>query len=561
VPIGRPIANIEMFILDEGQEPVPVGVRGEIYISGEGLARGYVARPELTGEKFIPNGLGRNGGERMYRTGDLARYLADGNIEFIGRADGQVKVRGYRIELGEIEAVLNEHRLVKRSVVVARNDECGIKRLLGYVVGEEGMKGAELRRHARERLPEYMVPEAIVVLEELPLTANGKIDRKRLLLGPSATCDVRELEEEYAWARTPVEEIVVGIFEEVLKLSRIGVRDNFFEIGGHSLLATQVVSRVRKTFGVEMELRSIFEKVTAEGLAVRIEEAMRAWEKDSEKQLDYWKKQYREKLPVLNLPADHPRLLVSSYRGGAKSFLLSAELSQSLKALSRREGVTLFMVLLAAFKTLLYRYTAQEEIIIGTAVANRNRAEIEPFLGFFVNMLPIRTDLGDNPRFRELLRRVKDVVLDGYIHQDLPFEKLAEEIEMPLFKVAFGVQNAGGEDLRMNAIKIRPMVVEPEGASLDLTLWMTEGIEGVEVDWVYNQNLFEERTIIRMYNHFETLLFNIVGRPNARLTALKVKSRAEPRLSEKEQSDREETDIRKLMSVKRKGIKLPTEPI
>ena len=164
----------------ESMSPAPVGVRGELYIGGEGVARGYWGRPELTAERFIPNLFSREGGERLYRTGDVGRYLPDGKIEFVGRADEQVKVRGYRIELGEIEAVLNEHRSVRQSVVVAREDERGGKRLVGYVVGEEGVTAAELKRHVRERLPEYMVPEAIVVLEEMPLTANGKIDRKRL---------------------------------------------------------------------------------------------------------------------------------------------------------------------------------------------------------------------------------------------------------------------------------------------------------------------------------------------------------------------------------------------
>src|SRR5262249_17938188 len=233
VPIGKPIANTGMHILDRELEPVPVGVRGELYISGVGVARGYWGRPDLTAEKFIPHRLSSRGGERLYQTGDVGRYLSDGNIEFIGRADEQVKVRGYRIELGEIEAVLNEHRGVRQSAVVASGDESGARRLVGDVVGGE-TTAAELRRYLRAKLPEYMVPEAIHVLEEMPLTASGKVDRKRL---PVVNGRSGQQEQEYAGALTPVEEIVAGIYKEVLKLDRVGRDDNFFEIGGHSLLA------------------------------------------------------------------------------------------------------------------------------------------------------------------------------------------------------------------------------------------------------------------------------------------------------------------------------------
>src|SRR6266508_629808 len=277
VPIGRPIANTETYILDRELEPAPVGVRGELYIAGGGVARGYCGSPEFTAGRFIPKLLGEEGGERLYRTGDVCRYLPDGEIEFIGRGDHQVKVRGYRIELEEIEAVLNEHRSVKQSVAVVREDERGDKRLLGYVVGEEGVTAEGLKSYVRERVPEYMVPEAIMILEEMPLTANGKVDRKKL---PEVKDGGRQSEQEYAGARTPVEEIVIGIFEEVLKAEGVGKNANFFEIGGHSVLATQVISRVRTTFGVEIGVGSIFESATAEGLARRIEEAMKVGEKD-----------------------------------------------------------------------------------------------------------------------------------------------------------------------------------------------------------------------------------------------------------------------------------------
>ena len=272
--IGWPIANTRLYILDREMEPTPVEVRGQLYISGVGLARGYWGRPDLTAERFIPNPFSREGGERLYRTGDVSRYLSNGSVDFIGRDDEQIKMRGYRIELGEIEAVLDEHPSVRQSVVVASEDERGGKRLLGYVVGEEVADAAELKRHVREKLPGYMVPETILVLEEMPVTPNGKIDRKKLSLAPMVKDAASRPEQGYLAPRTPVEEILAGLFGEALKLNRVGIRDNFFQIGGHSLLATQVVSRVKNAFGVEIGIKSVFEDATIEGLGRRIEEAI-----------------------------------------------------------------------------------------------------------------------------------------------------------------------------------------------------------------------------------------------------------------------------------------------
>ncbi len=265
VPIGRPINNIQIYVLDKQVEAVPVGVTGEIYIAGVGLGRGYLNRSDLTAEKFKANPFAR--GERMYRTGDLGRYKRDGSIEYLGRIDHQVKIRGYRIELGEIEAVLNEHPAVAQVVVLAREDEPGEKRLVGYVVGDREVSSKELREYLQERLPDYMVPGAILQLEAMPLTANGKIDR-RALPKPEMSGAGRE----YVGPRTAVEEIVSGIWAEVLRVERVGITDNFFELGGHSLLATQVVSRVRKVFGVEVSLRSLFTHPTAAAMASEVEQ-------------------------------------------------------------------------------------------------------------------------------------------------------------------------------------------------------------------------------------------------------------------------------------------------
>jgi len=282
--------------------------------------------------------------------------------------------------------------------------------------------------------------------------------------------------------------------------------------------------------------------------------------------LAYWKRQLAGKLPTLDLPVDHPRPAAFRYRGVAKSFSLPGELDQSLRELSRREGVTLSIVFLAAFKTLLYRYTAQEDIIVATATANRIPTEVTPLIGPFVNTLPLRTNLGGNPRFRELLRRVKDVTLVRYLYQDLPFEKLLEEMkpesaakELSMFNVAFGLQNARWEDLSINGIKIKLLDAEKGIGRFDLGLSVTEGHEVMQVCWAYRKDLFEEGTIIRMHNHFETLLFNIIDRPDTRILSIKVSSRTKSRLNNKEQNDLEDTNRRRLRTIKRKGVNLPTD--
>ncbi|MDQ3257774.1 MAG: non-ribosomal peptide synthetase, partial [Acidobacteriota bacterium] len=284
-PIGRPVANTEIYILDNHLQLVPVGVAGELYLGGACLARGYLNRAELTAERFIGHPFSADGSARLYKTGDLARYRADGNVEFLGRLDGQVKLRGYRIELGEVEAVLSEHRMVREAAAVVREDVSGDRRLVAYVVAhaDESVTGgqlsndlsvqlsSELRRHMKEQVPEYMVPSSFVMLDELPLTPSGKVDRRAL---PAPDEGRREIEEQYVAPRSVAEEVVAGIWAEVLKVEQVGVHDNFFELGGHSLLATQVISRVRKSLQVELPLRTLFEEPTVAGL---IKEVVRIW--------------------------------------------------------------------------------------------------------------------------------------------------------------------------------------------------------------------------------------------------------------------------------------------
>ncbi len=281
LPIGRPIANVRVYVVDRDLRPVPVGVPGELCIGGAGVARGYLHRAELTAERFVPDPFSPERGARMYRTGDLARYLPDGSLEFLGRVDDQVKVRGFRVEPGEIEAVLGLHPAVREAVVLAREDGTGDRRLVAYVVSADGATPpvGELRRHLQERLPGYMVPSHFVFLDELPLTPTGKVDRQAL---PSPDGARPELEGEYVAPRTEVEEALAAIGAELLGVERLGIYDNFFDLGGHSLLATQFISRVRDVFQVDLPLRRLFETPTVAGLAEAIVEAMAEQEDEEE---------------------------------------------------------------------------------------------------------------------------------------------------------------------------------------------------------------------------------------------------------------------------------------
>ncbi|MEH2405964.1 non-ribosomal peptide synthetase [Nostoc sp.] len=269
VPIGKPLANIEVYVLDRQLQPVPIGVSGELYVGGAGLARGYLNHPELSATKFIPNPFSDTLKAKLYKTGDRVRYLSDGNLEFLGRIDNQVKVRGFRIEPEEIELALRQHPQVREVVVIDREDKLGDKRLVAYVVPRQG-KGSstsELRFFLRNKLPEYMVPSAFILLKNLPLTPNGKVDRLAL---PSPDTARPNVEDTFVAPRTPVEKHLAEIWSELLRLEYIGVHDNFFDSGGHSLLATQVVSRLRDTFEVDLALRDLFEKPTIADLAVTI---------------------------------------------------------------------------------------------------------------------------------------------------------------------------------------------------------------------------------------------------------------------------------------------------
>ena len=733
LPIGRPIGNSQAYVLDRELEPVAVGVRGELYVGGDGLARHYQNRGELTAERFIPHPFSATPGARLYRTGDLARYLGDGKLEYLGRADQQVKIRGFRIELGEIEAVLSQHEQVREAVVVAAERGAGgEKQLVGYVVAEDGaaLQTSEMRRHLGEKLPEQMIPSIFVQLTELPLTPNGKVDRRAL---PSPDISQQRGTDAYVAPRTPIEELTASIWQQVLGLEQVGIHDNFFELGGHSLLATQVVSRLRQTFSVELPLRALFESPTVEALAERINaassdehtlaapalqpvsrqerlplsfaqqrlwflqqlepestaynlplavrlsgdldrtalqrslseivrrhEALRttfatadgepvqvihpavevslplidlsrlpaderereaerlsveeaghvfslergpllrarlikqredehivlltmhhivsdgwsmgvlikevaslyaaysrggeseleelgiqyadyaAWQRDwlqgdvLEAELRYWREQLADAPAVLELPTDRPRPATPSHRGARHSLALSTELTASLRELSQREGVTMFMLLLAGFQVLLSRSSGQEEIVVGSPIANRNRSETEGLIGFFVNTLALRTTLLPTSTFRQLLQQVREVCLGGYAHQDVPFEKLVEELEperslshTPLFQVMMVLQNAPQGSLELPGLELRGFGREGHTAKFDLTLSMAEREGEVGGTFEYSTDLFDASTIERMAMHFQTLLQGIVSNPAQRISELEMLSEAE----------------------------------
>ncbi|MBR8838801.1 MAG: amino acid adenylation domain-containing protein [Stigonema ocellatum SAG 48.90 = DSM 106950] len=1029
VPIGRPIANTQIYILDSYLQPVPVGVPGELHIGGLGLAKGYLNRSQLTQEKFISNPFSNEPHSRLYKTGDLARYLPDGTIEYLGRIDNQVKIRGFRIELGEIEAALTQHLAVGETVVIVREDEPDNKRLVAYIVPDQnyafpilqllrfqnesllnegslyelpnGMMIAhlnknetefvykelweeqaylkhgitinegdcifdvganiglftlfvgqickdisiyafepippvfdilrintdiyglkinlfnlglssetksdtftyypqvslisgrfadadrerevlksfllkqqnnvvneteisgqaidellverlqsqqftchlrtisdvirehgveridllkidvekseqdvlsgilqedwqkiqqivvevhnidgrldeiatelkehgydltieqdalledtglyniyarrpfinqylpeqpssrlvcdcvkptwsnlslllsELRRFLQKKLPEYMVPSAFVLLESLPLTPNGKIDRRAL---PKPDRD-STLVEKYVAPSTPVEEMLAQIWVQVLRVKQVGIHDNFFELGGHSLLATQLLSHIRNIFKLELPLRSLFAAPTVAEFAQQIKQLQqqnlklsappilprasdaqlplsfaqqRLWFLDQlqpssslynvpialrllgtldqvaleqslqeiihrhealrtnfiiidgqptqviqtqtnwtvsivdlkhlstteqeiatqqlaqqqaiqpfnlateslvratlivlsetehallvcmhhivfdgysvdlfvlelaalynaysqgqpsplaplpiqypdfavwqrkwlqgdvlESQLSYWQQQLASAPALLSLPTDRPRPAVQTFAGAYQEFGLSKELTSGLTQLSQQQGVTLFMTLLAAFDTLLYRYTGVADILVGSPIANRDRSEIEGLIGFFVNTLVMRSNLAGNPSFSELLLRVREVALSAYAHQNLPFEMLVEALQpernlshTPLFQVMFSLQNAPQVQLELTGLSVTPLITEDTTAKFDLTLVMQNTATGLVGVWAYNTDLFDASTIERMTGHFVTLLEGIIVNPEERISQL-----------------------------------------
>ncbi|MEA2690884.1 MAG: hypothetical protein QOJ16_271, partial [Acidobacteriota bacterium] len=728
VPIGRPLANVQVHLLDAWGEPVPPGLAGELYIGGAGLARGYAGRPELTAERFVPDPLGPAPGGRLYRTGDLARLSPGGEVEFLGRVDRQVKVRGFRIELGEIETVLAQHPGVREALVASRPEPSGGgTRLVAYVVPATGEtpESEALAGFLATELPAHMVPQAFVLLPALPRLPNGKLDRQDLP-EPAA----RPREKSRIAPRTPVEEILAGLWAELLDRNEVSVDDDFFAAGGHSLLATRLVARVRDVFRVELKVRDLFEAPTPAGFAERIAGAkreggeppplqparrvgplplsfaqQRLWfldrlepgsaayniaaalalsgrlapgrlaaalsgvvrrheslrtvfgEEDGEPlqrildpapvalplvdlgalpeavgraesrrlggamarapfdlaaapplrvtllrlaseehvalfalhhivsdgwstgilvrelsalyreaaggqpaalpelpiqyadyarwqrewlrgevlaaELAYWRRRLAG-TPPLELPADRPRSSVPSRRGGALPLAFPADVRAALSELERRHGVTSFMALAAALKVLLSRYTGAFDLSLGTPVAGRTRREVFGLIGFFVNTLVLRTDLTGDPAFAEILGRVRETTLDAYAHQEVPFERLVEDLvpvrslaRPPLFQVMLAFQNVPAGTFELPGLSVSLLAAEESAPKFDLGLALGETGSGLAGALGYDAERFDLTTVERLREHFLTLVQGIVADPGRRLSELPLLSGGE----------------------------------
>jgi amino acid adenylation domain-containing protein/non-ribosomal peptide synthase protein (TIGR01720 family) len=844
-PIGWPLANTQIYILDRFLQPLPIGVAGELHIGGIGLARGYRQRAKLTAEKFIPHPFSQQPGARLYKTGDLARYLPDGNIEYLERLDRQVKIRGFRIELGEVETLLNQHNEIQQALVMAREDVPGHYRMVVYFIsktavfdriafnhlqednetlleiadrslmvtnydiskGGLGIKfsnlqpllpikhpvrfkmrcpftdqthwlqgkiiwcryeqnyiragiqfgklssadqafiakmrkvvldhgyfyfwqrllAGQLREYLAKKVPAYMLPGAYVLLESFPLTPNGKIDRQAL---PPPNTTASSLKDPFITVLTPNQQLIKEIWEELLGVTQISIYDNFFELGGHSLLATQVISRLQTVFERQIPLKTLFENPTiaqfnqacqtilieqaqtmitpidrshplplsfaqqrlwfidqfeggrlatynapnilrltgtleitafTQSLATIIErhESLRTliteidgqpqqviqtinecktelpvidlqtlpsdkqtiesqrliladsrrpfdlshdplfrilliqlaaqdyyflltlhhinsdgwsmgvlvqelktlyqayldghpsplppltiqyadfahWQRQQltedhlQKQLKYWQQQLADIPPLLVLPNDRHRPAVQTFRGQRIYFQLPSELTEQLKIYSQQHDVTLFMTLLAAFATLLHRYSEQEEIVIGTPIANRNNNQIEELIGFFINMLALRCQFKSDVLFTQLLTQVRETCLQAYAHQDVPFEQVIEALKpkrslsyTPIFQVVFVLQNAPMTQLALPQLTVQ--IVEPDNltAKYDLVFSLTETLSGhVE----YATDLFDAATIQRMIGHFQTLLTGIVTLEQPHLSQLPLLTQTE----------------------------------
>ncbi|CUS39183.1 non-ribosomal peptide synthetase [Candidatus Nitrospira nitrificans] len=721
MPIGRPIEQTRLRILNAWLEPVPPGVPGELYVAGAGVGRGYLQDPARTAEVFLPDRFGSEPGARMYRTGDLARYRRDGAIEFVGRVDQQIKLRGFRIELGEIETHLLSSPLVREGAVLLHADARGEKRLAAYLVGHEG-GGPDvpaLRDFLLSQLPEYMVPTAFVPLPALPRTPNGKIDRLAL-----AALDLGDqLARPYTAPRTATEDILAGIWSDVLGVERVGAHDDFFELGGHSLLATQIMSRIRSTFHIELSLRTVFESTSVAALATAVDRArkdgaagqapplapiartgplpasfaqQRLWflaqlEPDSpfynlpagfrlkgrldvdlltaglnqviarhealrtvfqetdgqptqvalssvmveipvvdlrdipeeerpatltrqseaeaqrifdltrgplvrarvwrvgeeeyvllmtlhhiisdgwamdvlirelvtyyqagvsgrpaelpplsiqyadyavwqrewmqgaalEAQLAYWKDRLGDAPPALELPTDRPRPAVQTYRGACCEFTVPGELLKQITGFSRRHSLTTYMTLLTAFTALLHHYSGRTSIVVGSPVANRLRIEVEELIGLFVNTLVLRTDIPDNPRWIDLLDRVRAEVLGAQTHQDLPFEHLVDALQpernlshSPLFQVMFTLQTPAEQSMETPGLRVDNMEIDPGTALFDLSLDMVVEPDRLSGSFEYNRDLFDERTVKRYADGFLKILASMIAEPEGRV--------------------------------------------
>jgi amino acid adenylation domain-containing protein len=729
--IGRPIANSYVYLLNADLELVPQGEPGELHIAGAGLARGYLLRPDMTAEKFIPDPFAA--GARLYRTGDLARWCEDGELEFMGRLDHQVKIRGHRIELGEIESVLADYPGVEAVAVIGREDTPGDQRLVAYLVAQEPapLVVEKLREYLGGRLPDFMLPNAFVALKALPLTPNGKLDRAALPPPDSRL----QTSTPFTPPRTPTQEMLAEIWRPILKLPAVGIRDDFFASGGHSLVGIQMLSRVRATFGVDISLARLFEISTLESMAAFIDQARSrtdrvlsrpieksprparipcsfaqsglwffdklsganacynipagfmvsgeldlsalqrslnwmaerhdslrtvfsdagdgavqsilpelrltvpvadlsglppalsherlkelaeaearrpfdlsrgpllrlslirlsgqlhllllvvhhiiwddwsarvfyrefaaaydrfakndetaptpaplqyadfvVWRQDRlrgavlEEQREYWLRRLDGIPEQSPLPTDYSRPPVERYLGDIRELEIPAGCASRAKALAQHEGVTLAILTLAVFKAVLHRYSGGDDMVVGWAVANRTRIELEEMIGLFVDTQVIRTDLSQDPAFRALLKRVRQSCMGAYEHSEMPFEMLVRELnpsrnagQNPIVQVLFTFQNTLGLVPDLPGLQVHPFVIHTGTSKMDLCFNVWEEADGFRCRLEYNTDLFSGGTMERLARHFRTVMEGIVSNPEVRLSQLPLLSEVERR--------------------------------
>jgi amino acid adenylation domain-containing protein len=763
VPIGHPLANVRAYLLDSGWRSLPLGVAGELCLGGQGLARGYLDRPDLTAARFVPDPCGGRPGARLYRTGDLARHRPDGALEHLGRIDDQIKLRGVRIELGEIESRLARHPAVREAAVAAARDPiaAGVDsttggnggngaagvynhRLIACLVLRPGTAPAdeELRAWVAAALPEAMVPSVFVARPALPRLGSGKVDRQAIVeLAPrtaAAAATAPGRGSGSAAPRTPTEELLASRLAELLEVERVGPDDNLFALGWHSLLATRLASRLRSLVGVSLPLHSLFEQPTVASLAARVDAALRGggagreappivplagprdrplplsfaqrrlwfidrWQPDSsfyniplalrlagpldaralarslgeivrrhetlrsrfaeiedepavlvaappadpaafalplvdlgglpeapgrlesrrllaaaalrpfdlargpllrcallrlgdrehvgvltlhhivsdgwstailtreigalyaacarpsprpgpaaalpelaiqyadfaawqrgwlqgevlEGHLDYWRRRLAGAPPVLALPTDRPRPAVQSFRGDTRARVIAPEVVAALRAVARRDAVTLFMAAVAAGQAMLGWFSGQDDVLVGTDIAGRNHAEIEGLIGFFVNQLALRTHLAGDPSFRSLLAAVRETTVGAYAHQDLPFDKLVEALNpersrqhAPLLQVKINLHNEPPPALDLAGLTLTPLQLPRPTAQIDWLLNLQESDAGMIAAVEYATDLFDPATIDRMLGSLEALLRAVGERVEARLGEL-----------------------------------------
>jgi NRPS condensation-like uncharacterized protein len=696
-----------------------------LYAGGMGLGRGYFGRPDFTAERFVPDPFSGEPGARLYQTGDRARWRNNGTLEFDKRLDEQIKLRGFRIEPGEIEAALLTYPQIKQATVIAHEFEAGDKRIIAYVVANGSIDIRQVQRHLQTLLPEYMCPSAIIPLGEFPLTSNGKLDRRRLPL-PEQHND-----EDSSDLMSPIAEILLGMFRQILRNSTVGSEDGFFEMGGHSMLATQVMSRIHATFKVDLPVRVLFESPTVAELAERVREAIsndnnlvrppikrrtqvgpiplsfaqqRLWFMDQlnpgsiaynvplavrfngqlsvdtlekclteivrrheilrthfvtekgeacqvvapataveipivdlssfpereqqarvktlladveassfdlssdrlfrtlllkldeeefvlaftmhhivsdawslgilirefeslyncynsgqectlpelelqyadfalwqrnwlqgevlEHHLDYWRHKLAGVRPV-ELPTDYPRPHNGDANPQARfiAFNTTWEVSARIRSLAQAEGVTVFMLLLAAFQLLLGRTAGRDDVAVGTSIANRNLMDTEDLIGFFVNEIVLRTDLRSATNFRSLLRQVRQTVLEAYTYQDMPFDRLVEELaparvsgRSPLFDVLFVVHNTPQSSVSLAGLEMNAVPSTDASSKFDLTLFMNEGENQIAGELHFDSSLFQTATIERLIERFQRILEEVTTDPDRPLSLISIEA-------------------------------------